>query len=339
MLNEVLNKLMERNDLSADEAEAAVERAVGGADPHQVAALLVLLRAKGETAEEVGGMAAALQRRALKLGAGDGLVDTCGTGGDGANTVNLSTGAAILAAACGVRVAKHGNRSVSSRCGSADVLEALGVAIELPAAAALRCLEEVGITFLFAPAYHPALKVLAPVRRGLGVRTVFNLLGPLLNPAGTRRQVLGVAQRRHMPLLAGALQRLGVEHALVVHAGGLDELTPAAAADCLEVRPDGLRELRLDPGELGVPPCRPEALAGGEPATNAVLLRRALEGEPGAVGDAIALNAGAALYVAGRAASVQAGVEAAREALAAGRAAATLDLWVACSRRLAAEAA
>lgn len=339
MLNDYLDKLMERTDLTRAEAEEAVERAVSGADPHQVAALLVLLRAKGETAEEVSGMAAALQRRALSLAAGDGLVDTCGTGGDGAHTVNISTGAAILAAACGLRVAKHGNRSVSSRCGSADVLESLGVAIDLPPDAAVRCLDEVGIAFLFAPAYHPALAALAPVRRGLGLRTVFNLLGPLLNPAGARRQVLGVAHPRQLRLLAEALRRLGAEHALVVHAGGMDELTPAAPADCLEVRPEGVRVLRLDPQELGVRPCRPEDLAGGAPAENADRLRRALAGEPGAVADAIALNAGAALYVAGATGSLRSGVEAARETLAAGCAAVTLDRWVACSRRLAAEAA
>ena len=339
MLNEYLDKLMQRIDLTRVEAEEVAERAVDGADPHQVAALLALLRAKGETAEEVSGMAAALQRRARRMAAGDDLVDTCGTGGDGAHSINISTGAAILAAACGLRVAKHGNRSVSSRCGSADVLEALGVAIDLPPGAVTRCLNEVGIAFLFAPSYHPALRIMAPVRRGLAIRTVLNLLGPLLNPAGTRRQVLGVAHPRLVPLLAEALQRLGAEHALVVHAGGMDELTPTAVAECLEVRPDGVRELRLDPIELGVPPCRPEELTGGEPAENALRLRRALEGEAGAVSDAIALNAGAALYVAGRSRSVRAGVEAARETLAAGGAAATLDRWIARSRALAAEAA
>lgn len=339
MLREYLDKLLAREDLAASEAEEAAERVTGGADPHQVAAFLALLRAKGETAEELSGMAAALQRRALPLEAGDGLVDTCGTGGDGAHTVNISTAAAILAAACGLRVAKHGNRSVSSRCGSADVLEAFGVAIDLPPAAAVRCLREVGITFLFAPLYHPALKTLAPVRRGLGLRTVFNLLGPLLNPARVRRQVLGVALPGQVPLLAGALQRLGTEHALVVHAGGLDELTPAAGAECLEVRPEGIHPLRIDPADLGISRCQPEALVGGEPAENAQRLRRALEGEPGAVADAIVLNAGAALWVGGRVASLRAGVRVAREALAGGCAATTLDRWVACSRRLAEEAA
>lgn len=339
MLNEYLDKLMMREDLTSAEAGEAVDRAVAGADPHQVAALLVLLRVKGETADEVSGMAAALQRRALRLEVGDGLVDTCGTGGDGANSVNISTGAAILAAACGVRVAKHGNRSVSSRCGSADVLESLGVAIDLPPDAARRCLDEVGITFLFAPSYHPALKALAPVRRGLGMRTVFNLLGPLLNPAGARRQVVGVARPEHVPLLAWALQRLGVEHALVVHGGGMDELSPVSPADCLEVRPDSVQALRLDPAEFGVARCRPEALGGGEPEENAARLRRALAGEAGPVGDALVLNAGAALYVAGRVVSVRDGVNSAREVLASGGAAKTLDRWIARSRALAQAAA
>jgi anthranilate phosphoribosyltransferase len=296
----------------------------GEATPAQIAALLMGLRAKGETAEEVAGAARALRAAMVPVDAsGPHVVDTCGTGGGTVSTFNISTVAAFVAAGAGATVPKHGNRSFTSRCGSADVLEALGVRIVLDALSATRVLQEARIVFLFAPSFHPAMKHVAPVRRELGVPSVMNLVGPLANPAGVRRQVIGVADRERGPVVAEALVRLGAEHALVVHGRvGMDEISPLGVTDVWEVRDGTVRVWEIDPERyrLGVPDVAP--LKGGAPAENAGRLERILaNGEGDAAGlAAVLLNAGAAIYVAGIAASFAQGIGRAREVVASGAA-------------------
>ena len=324
-LQRAVRALADHESLSEDLA-AAVFAAVmrGEASPVQVAALLVGLRVKGETPEEVAGVATALRDAMVRVPADPThLVDTCGTGGGTISTFNISTAAAFVVAAAGGRVAKHGNRSFTSKCGSADVLEALGVRIVLEPAAAARVLEQARITFLFAPNYHPAMKHVGPVRRELGVPSVMNLVGPLANPAGVTRQVLGVADRDRGPLLAGALLRLGAKHAMVVHGrAGLDEISPRGITDVWEVRDGQIETWELDPGPLGLEVADLAVLRGGEPPENAQRVERVLENGKGdaAGAAAVTLNAGAALYVAGRAGTYKEGVALARETLAGGKA-------------------
>jgi anthranilate phosphoribosyltransferase len=295
----------------------------GEVTPVQLAALLMGLRVKGETPEEVAGAARALRDAMVRVEAGPGpLVDTCGTGGGSVSTFNISTAAAFVAAGGGAVVAKHGNRSFTSRCGSADVLEALGVRITLDASQAARVLREVCLTFLFAPTFHPAMKHAGPVRRELAVPSLMNLLGPLANPAGVRRQVVGVADRARAPLVAWALARLATEHALVVHGRiGMDEIAPAGVTDVWEVRDGAVTEWELDPARYGLASADAEALAGGEPAANAARIERLLEDAPGdaAGAAALVLNAAAALYVAGLAPTFGDGVGRAREVLRGGQ--------------------
>ena len=275
----------------------------GEATPAQMAALLMGLRVKGEHADEVAGAAEALRRAMVKVEVGDAdrLVDTCGTGGGRVGTLNVSTAAAFVVAGAGVPVAKHGNRSYTSRCGSADVLEALGVDIDLAPARAAGVLREVGLVFLYAPTYHPAMRHAAPVRKELGVATIMNLLGPLANPAGVRRQVIGVSSEDRAPLMAGALARLGAAHALVVHATiGMDEVSPAGATRVWEVFGGAVRHWTIAPGQYGLECDDLDALAGGEPAENAIRVERLLEGKGSEVERcAVVLNAAAALYVSG----------------------------------------
>ena len=321
--DEALGRLLERQDLSRAETEELFGRLMDGELSEAMkAALLVALKMKGEAPSEIAGAAAAMRRRVTPIPHhSDGVVDTCGTGGDGKGTFNISTAAALVAAAAGAPIAKHGNRSVSSRSGSADVLAELGVKIDLEPEAAGRALETVGIAFLFAPRLHPAMKEVMPVRRELGVRTLFNVLGPLTNPAGARRQVIGVYDGELVPVIAEVLAELGADHALVVHGDdGLDELTTTAPSRVAEVRAGSVRSYELDPRDLGVPRARPADLAGGSPKRNAELLRRVLAGEPGPLADVTALNAAAALLVADRAPSLAAGLDAAREALSSGAA-------------------
>ncbi len=296
------------------EVEAALDALVDGTlDPVLAGGFLVALRTRPVTAELLVAGASALRRRMLRVSAPLGAIDTCGTGGDGSGTVNISTAAALCCAALGVPVAKHGNRSVSSRCGSADVLEALGFATDLDAAAASAALSRHNFAFMMAPGFHPAMKNVAPVRRALGVRTLFNLLGPLSNPAGVSRQLVGVYDPALTGPLAEALRSLGAERALVVHGGGLDEI--ALHADTVGHRLDGGQIEPVRWAGHGVPL---EALAGGEAEENARILRRALGGEPGPVAEAIARNAGAALWVAGRAGDLDEGEGLAREVLSRG---------------------
>lgn len=290
------------------------------------AALLAALAAKGETAEEITGAAAAMRSRVVSIPHRcDRVVDTCGTGGDGAGTFNISTAAALVAAAGGAKMAKHGNRSVSSQCGSADVLEALGVSVQVTPETAGRALDDIGIAFLFAPALHPAMKEVMPVRRELAVRTIFNLLGPLTNPAGARRQLLGVPAPPWVEVHATVLARLGCEHALVVHGDGLDEITTTGETTLAEVRDGEVRIDRVVPEDFGLERVERDALLGADAETNAAAMLRMLEGERGPLADVTALNAGGALYVSGLVDSLQAGLERAVDTLASGAARAKLE--------------
>ncbi len=314
--------------LTSSEMRALIGSLMDGelSDPVK-AALLAALATKGETSDEIAGAAEAMRSRVRRVPHSfDDAVDTCGTGGDGKGTFNISTAAALVAAAAGVRIAKHGNRSVSSKSGSADVLEALGVAVATEPDTAARMLDEIGICFLFAPNYHPAMKEVMPVRNALGVRTIFNVLGPLSNPAAARRQVLGVYARELVEVMAQVLSDLGSVHALVVHgADGLDEITITGPTHVAELHDGRVASRTLDPAELGVKPASPEDLAGGGPADNAAMLRSVLAGVEGPLAEITLANAGAAIYVGGRAATLREGVELAREALVSGAAEAKLE--------------
>jgi anthranilate phosphoribosyltransferase len=333
-----LDALLAGEDLTEDRAADVMTAVMSGdLDPAVVAALLVALRAKGETEAELAGfvraMAAAATPVPLDPDVRGRAVDTCGTGGDGAGTVNVSTIAAFVAAAAGVPVVKHGNRAASSRVGSADLLEAWGGAIELGPEAAASVLAEVGLTFLFARTYHPAMRHVAPVRAALRVRTVFNLLGPLSSPAGVTRQVVGVPDVHAAAVVAGALARLGRRHALVVRGDdGLDELTTTTTSRVWEVRDGTVREWVLDPSELGLARARPEDLRGGDLATNRARADEVLGGRSGPVADLVLLNAAAALVVGGAAGDLAEGLAVARAVVADGRAGAARDAWVARSR-------
>lgn len=335
---EVIERVVARQDLDAGAMRATMGEIMDGAwAPEAIAGLLVALRMKGETAEELLGAAQALRERATRVDVvGEGpLLDTCGTGGDGTHTYNISTAVALVAAACGVRVAKHGNRSVSSRSGSADVLEALGVRIGLGPDHVARCVREVGVGFLFAPAHHGAMRHAAPVRRALGIRTLFNLIGPLTNPAGATHQLVGIYDGGRLDDVARVLLGLGAVRALVVHGSdGLDELTLAGESHAVEVRGGALRRLTVRPGDVGLAEAPTAALAGGDAAENAALLRALLSGrEGGPRRDVLLLNAAAALWVAEAAEDLASGVALARRAIDEGAAARTLDGLVAASRR------
>jgi anthranilate phosphoribosyltransferase len=318
-------------DLSAEDMEAVVRAIMAGDATHaQTAALLVALRMKGERVEEIVGAARAMRRHATAVPVSGDVLDTCGTGGDLRGTFNISTAAALIAAGAGLRVAKHGNRAMSGAVGGADVLEALGVRLDLDAARVAACIETVGVGFLFAQAFHPAMKHVAPIRREIGVRTLFNLLGPLTNPAGAKRQVLGVFGREWVEPLAHALGGLGSQRALVVHGeDGLDELSLSGPSWVAELRDGRVHTYRFAPAEAGLAECGQDELRGGDAARNAAILRAIVENRASAAQRDIALlNAGAALYVGGAAERIGAGVELARTALDNGAAARTLDALI-----------
>jgi anthranilate phosphoribosyltransferase len=323
-LTRLLEKVAEGEDLTADEAQDVFQSFMtGAASEIQMAGLLVGLRAKGVRPAEVAGGVRALRKAMVPVPAADpsSLVDTAGTGGGGITTFNISTAAALVAAGAGVRLAKHGNRSFTSRSGSADVLEALGVRIDLTPERMGEILEREGIVFMFAPLLHPAMRYVGPVRRGLGITTVMNILGPLTNPAGARRQVMGVADPRLLPLVVRALQELGQERALVVHgARGMDEISPAGPTHVAELSAEGIREYEVSPPELGLPEADLADLAGGSPDDNAALIREVLAGAPGGPRAATLLNAGAAIYVAGLAPSLPEAVALAATSVDDGRA-------------------
>jgi anthranilate phosphoribosyltransferase len=323
---DVLDALVRGEDLARDTAASAMRAIMTGeTTPAQIGGFLLALRAKGETVDEIAGFAAAMREFSVKVRIGGDLVDTCGTGGDRSGTCNISTMAALVAAGAGARVAKHGNRSSSSKCGSADVLEALGVAIELSPEGVAACIDEAGIGFMFAPAFHPAMRHAGPVRRELGVRTVFNFLGPLTNPAGARRQTIGVPDAVIAPKMAEALVRLGTDRAMVFRGDdGLDELSVATTSRVWDVNGD-VRESSFDPASVGIARSQPQGLHGGDAARNAEIARALLDGEAGPVREAVSLNAAAALVVAGIATGIADGLARARESIDSGAAARALD--------------
>lgn len=337
-LSEVLARLLRREDLDDTTTEAVLATVMRGeATPAQVAGFLVALRSKGETAEEIAGLVRTMRAFALRVEVDGPLLDTCGTGGDGAGTFNVSTLAAVVAAAAGARVAKHGNRAASGLCGSADLLEAWGVAIDLPPAAVATCIAELGIGFCFAPSYHPAMRHVGPARRELGVPTVFNILGPLTNPAGARHQTIGVGDPAMAPRMAAVLASLDTAHALVFRSDdGLDELTTTGPSRVWEVRGGAVEEWTLQPGELGLAPAALADLAGGDVAGCRAVADRVLGGAPGPPRDVVLLGAGAALYAADTVDSVADGVSRAAAAIDSGAAEGLRDRWVARSRELAA---
>jgi anthranilate phosphoribosyltransferase len=334
-VQQALARLLDGHDLSRDEARAVMNEIMEGeATPAQIGGFLVALRLKGETADEIAGCAEAMRTHVLQVSPKrDDLVDTAGTGGDASRTINISTAAALVAAAAGAGVAKHGNRAVSSASGSADVLEALGFRLELPPPQIERSIDELGFGFLFAPTHHPAMRHAAPVRRELAARTVFNVLGPLTNPAGARAQVVGVYAASLVRTIAEVLAQLGAHRAFVVHgAAGIDELSPAGPNLVCEVVDGGVREREIDPLELGVERCDPAELRGGSPRDNAEAIRGVFRGENGGKRSAILLNAAGAIAAAGHAADLREGLELAREAVDSGAALARLEALVAFSQ-------
>jgi anthranilate phosphoribosyltransferase len=330
---DVIAKLVRCESLSEDEAGAAFEEIMrGDATPVQIAGFMVALRMKGETVDELTGFARTARAVATPIEVDGELLDTCGTGGDGLATFNISTLSAIVAAACGAKVAKHGNRAASSMCGSADVLEQLGVKIDLGPEGVARCIGQAGIGFLFAPIFHPSFRFAGVPRRELGVRTFFNVLGPLCNPAGAKYQALGVADGSMAGKMADVLIRLGVERAIVFHAGdGMDELSVSSPSFVIEI--DGERkEYELDPAELGLAPAPVDSMRGGGPEDNARIAREVLQGAQGPRRDVVLLNAAAALRAAGLAATWKDGLGLAREAIDSGRAGGVLQRWAKISQ-------
>lgn len=334
VLTDAIDRLAQREDLTVDEAGAVLAEIMrGDAGDVQIAAFLIALRAKGETADELAGLARTMRELATPVRTDrDDLLDTAGTGG-GRMTFNVSTTAALIAAGAGCAVAKHGNRSATGLSGSADVLEALGAKLDVTPEHVARCITEAGFGFMFAPAHHGATRYVVPVRRELAVRTIFNFLGPLTNPAGATRQVIGVSDAGMMDRMAAALVRLGVTRALVVSSeDGLDELSTSAPTRVVEVNGDRVDRYAVSAGDCGLAEAAPEAVAGGRPEDNARTTRAILAGEPGPQRDLAALNAGAAIYAAGRAGSIPEGVERALDAIDTGAAERTLDTYLEVSR-------
>ncbi len=318
--------VMSGGSLSTADAHAAMAQVMDGeATPAQLGGLLLALRKRGETVDELTGFAMAMRERVVSVAAPDGAIDTCGTGGDGSKTFNISTASALVVAAAGVPVAKHGNRAMSSATGSADVLEALGIPIDLSPAEATQVLMRDGFAFLFAPSYHPAMRHAGPVRRELGVPTAFNLLGPMTNPAGVRRQMIGVADRTTAAKVAHVLHHLGTERAYVVHGDGVDELPLDGSGVAYDVSSGGVRKRRIDSSALGLVTASSAELRGGDAMENARIIESILDGASGARRDVVLLNTGAALLVAGRVPTLRHGVHLAATTIDSGRARALLD--------------
>jgi anthranilate phosphoribosyltransferase len=341
LLTRAIDSLASRRNLTAGQTSAVLgEIMSGNASEIQISAFLIALRTKGETAAELAGLARTMREFAVAVPVErPGLLDTAGTGG-GRRTFNVSTTAALIAAGAGCPVAKHGNRSATGLSGSADLLEALGARIDLGPAQVGECITQVGFGFMFAPAHHQATRYVIPVRRDLAVRTIFNFLGPLTNPAGATRQLIGVSDPAFLGRMAWALQSLGTEHALLVSShDGLDELSISALTHVVEVTPEEVTEYDVDPAQLGLTRWPAEAVPGGDPAQNAQTTRAIFAGEPGAARDLAVLNAGAAIYAGGGAADLSGGVAAAIEAVDSGAATQTLDRFVEATRRLALSAA
>jgi len=320
----------DRRDLTEDEASSAIHAVFSGeATPAQLGALLIALRMKGESVDEIVGLAKAMREHSLRVEVEGPLLDTCGTGGDNHGTFNVSTAAAFVAAGAGARIAKHGNRAMTSGCGSSDLLEALGAKIELSPEQVAECIERAGFGFMFAQAFHPAMKYAAGPRRELGVRTVFNILGPLTNPAGAQHQLLGVASQEIAPKMAAALQRLDGGHALVVHGNdGVDELSISSPSFVCEVRGEGAREYSISPEDAGLPRAAAHAIKGGTSEENAAVLLNVLNGERGPIRDVLVLNAAAALQAADIAPGLKEGARIAEDAVDSGAARRRLEEWV-----------
>ncbi len=323
-VQDAIRIVIEGGNLSADQsAEVFGSIMSGGATSAQIAALLVALRSKGETVDEITGAAKAMREKATRVlpDNSDFLVDTCGTGGDKSGTFNISTAAALVAAGAGARVAKHGNRSVSSRSGSADVLEALGVNISIPASQMKECLDNIGICFLFAPSVHAAMKHAIGPRKEIAIRTIFNILGPLTNPSFAPSQILGVFTGELTDTLAGVLRKIGAKRAFVVHgADGLDELSVTSPSKVSELRDGTIKTYEIQPEQFGLHRWKPENIAGGDPRQNAAIIRKVLSGAPGGPRDIVVLNAGFAIAASGRAATPEEGIRMASEAIDSGAA-------------------
>jgi anthranilate phosphoribosyltransferase len=332
MIREAIDAIVNQGrSLGEEEAAAVMEEIMSGeATPAQLAAFLVALRLKGETVEEIAGMARVMRAKALRVPfEGPSLLDTCGTGGDGMGTFNVSTAAAFVAAGAGAIVAKHGNRAMTSQCGSADVLEALGARIDLPPEGVAHCLREVGVGFMFAPSFHPAMRFAAGPRREIGVRSVFNILGPLTNPAGAEAQVLGVADAAIGEKMTQVLGRLGCRHALVVHGeDGLDEMTLGGPTLVYELKEGGIRSYRVRPEEVGLRQASGQAVKGGSPQENAAAIRAVFSGEQGPLRDIVLLNSAAALVAADKVATLAEGVPLAARAIDSGAAREKLDCFI-----------
>jgi anthranilate phosphoribosyltransferase len=339
VLTGAIDAVASGRDLAAEEAQQVLaEIMAGSVGEAQTAAFLIALRTKGETVEELTGLARTMRALAVPVEVGgDDLLDTAGTGG-GVSTFNVSTTAAFVAAGAGCRVAKHGNRSATSLCGSADLLEALGARIDLDAAAVARCVEEVGFGFMFAPAHHQAMRHVVPVRKELAVRTIFNFLGPLTNPAGATRQLIGVSDSSYLDVIAGALVALGARRAAVVSSeDGMDEISVSGETRLLEVTPDGVTDHTVSPERVGLESASHASVKGGTPDENAEITRAVLDGEPGPRRALVVLNAGAALFVADRVPSFEAGVRLAEQAIDSGAARKAMDGFVSKTRELAPE--
>ncbi len=337
MFKQVLNKIMGGNDLSGSEAEDVMEAIMNGeASDSQIAAFITALRFKGETIEEITACARVMRKKAVGIKPDIGFyVDTCGTGGDRANTFNISTAAALVTSAAGVPVAKHGNRSVSSRSGSADVLEALGMNIELTPGQVERCMEDMDFGFMFAPYFHPSMRYAAVPRRELGIRTVFNILGPLTNPADAKGQLLGVYSESLMDTMARVLLNLGVEKAMIVHGkDGLDEITLTGSTVVSEIKGGQVIKYELNPEDYDLMLCNKDSLTGGDKNTNAGIIISILQGEKGVQRDIVALNSGAAIYLGGKAASIEEGIKFANNAIDSFKAAEKLEELKAYTNKL-----
>ena len=337
MIKEAINTLVSGDSLSFEQAAAVMEEIMSGeATPAQIAAFVTALRIKGETVDEIAGLASVMRAKAVPVKATPPVVDTCGTGGDNLSSINISTAAAFVAAGAGLKVAKHGNRAMTSQCGSADVLEALGVKIDLNAEAVATCLEKVGIGFMFAPVFHPAMKHAAGPRREIGIRTVFNILGPITNPARAGSQVIGVPSKEVGEKIAAVLHRLGTKHSLVVHSlDGMDELSISGKSVIWEVNEQGVLPLsEVEPADFGFKNTAISEIRGGTPAENAGIMRRVLNGEKGAVRDVIALNAAAAIYAGDLVSGMKDGLRLAESAIDHGQALEKLESLIKLSNSL-----
>ena len=337
MIREAIYGATAGESLSMDDAVTVMREVMEGeVTPAQLGSYLTALSLKGETPEEIAGFATVMREKSLRVAVDGNAIDTCGTGGDRKGTFNISTAAAFVVAGAGLTVAKHGNRAASGDCGSADVLEALGVRIELPPEAVERCLREIGIGFMFAPAYHPAMRYAAPVRREIGIRTVFNILGPMTNPAGVACQLIGVGYPEAANKMAEALRLFGTHHAIIVHSDdGMDELSLGSDTAGWEVLDGEIRPYVVRPRDLGLPHATPDELRGGDPAANATTMRQILSGSTGPVRDAVVLNSGAALVAGDVVGSLSEGLDLAASCIAEGRAFEKLDAMVALTQELA----